>query len=69
MIEKNRYTISRTGIVKFYDSSRIRAGRQAIGNQLNEIIGQFCDKWTSATTKDAIPFYLKNIFLLEVISH
>jgi len=32
MIEENKYTISRTGKIKFYDFSLKRASRQAIGN-------------------------------------
>jgi len=49
LIEKNKCTISRTEKVKFFDSLRKRAGRQAICNQLDEIFEQFCDKWMIAS--------------------
>jgi len=62
MIEENKYSIRRNGKTKFYDSSQRRAGRQALGNRLNDIFDNLCDNWTKASYKDAIQIYLKKIF-------
>jgi len=45
MIDENKCSIRRTGKTKFYDLSRRRAGRQAIGNCLNDIFDHLYDNW------------------------
>jgi len=50
LLNVNRYTIRRTGKIRFYDSSRRKVGRHYLGNGIDDIVMKFCDKWLKTRT-------------------
>jgi len=59
MIKEHEYTISRTGKIRFFDSSRRRIGHQAIYNRLDALVTKHDNSWTNLQKKDSVRIYLK----------
>jgi len=63
MMTMNEYSIRRTGQTHFFDSSKRKIRKQAIGNRIDNVIKRLDNSWKSKTKKDEIRTYLKKFLL------
>jgi len=60
LLNENRYTIRRTGKIRFYDSSRRKVGCQSLGNRIDDIVKNSVINAVYLRPKTKLEYTLKN---------